>query len=494
VTDWASRFREPAWPHQVEEFEAHRDAKVRALHWQPRTGKSKAMVDLACYLYEQGKIDAVLVLAPMNVHANWQRNQIFRHTWEGVDSRAFTWSSTDRRTDPKAYDRAFGGLLAHEGLAWFAVNAEATTLAVAKPFLSAFVRRRRILLVVDETHEWRRPSSKRSSYARGLARKVAYVRCLSGTMVDNSPFHAWAQYELLAPAALGYKDYGDFERHFGIWEKRQIKVKGGRTRLVPACTGYRNQDELRERMARWTSYVHRCDVPGLPPLVNSRTEFELTAAQRRVYNDLVKGAIVKLDNGEYMGEAEGAVLITRLQQAASGFAVDEDGAVVDLVKDEENPRLLALEAELALVGRKTVIYCRYREDVVRVMAACRRWGYKPVDYYGGTPKALRGDHERLFQEDESVGPLVGNVKACGAGLEFSRGTDIIWYSHTHGDLIGRRQGDERCTKVGGESVGVCDFIALGTVDERMIRDQEEKIDVTEYLTGDGLRRYLELLR
>lgn len=496
TTNWQARFREPAWLHQGREFEEHRDAVARALHWTPRTGKSKAMVDLACYLHETGRIDGVLIAAPNNVHANWQRHQIFRHTWKGVHSAAMTWSSAERRLDPKGFEARFKQLLAHRGLAWFALNAEGFALKEQQSYVKGFMKRRRVLLITDEVHEWRRPMSKRSVFLRNVVKLAVVRRNLSGTMIDNSPFHAWAQYELLQPGALGFDEYGKFEQHFGVWEQQQVWFKnkqgGRRQRSVPVCTGYRNQEELRAAMARWTSYVHRDEVPDMPDLVPCRTEFELTPGQRRVYNDLVKGAIVKLDGGEYLAEAEGAVLITRLQQVASGFAVDEDGEVRDLVPPKDNPRLLALQTELALTGRKTLIYCRYREDVVRVMAACREWGYKPVDYYGGTSDKARALHQASFNSDPSVGPFVANHKACGQGLEFW-GTDIIWYSHTHGDLIGRRQGDERCTQVGGSAVGVCDVVALGTVDEKMMRDLEDKVDVTDFLVGEGLRRYLELI-
>jgi len=494
--DWASRFREPSWLHQGREFEEHRDAVARALHWTPRTGKSKAMVDLACYLYETGAIDAVLIAAPNNVHANWERHQIHRHTWDGVRSAAMTWSSSERRQDPGAFEERFRLLMAHRGLAWFAVNAEGFALKEQQSYVKAFLKRRRVLLITDEVHEWRRPMSKRSVFLRAVAKRAVRRRNLSGTMVDNSPLHAWAQYELLQPGALGFDEYGKFEKHFGVFETQQIWYKnrdgGRRQRSVPVLTGYQRQEELRAAMAAWTSYVHRDEVPDMPPLVPCRTEFELTPPQRRVYNDLVRGAIVRLDGGEYMGEAEGATLVTRLQQVASGFAVDEDGEVRDLVPAADNPRLQALREELALIGRKALVYCRYREDVVRVMAACREWGYDPRDYYGATPPRARPLNQAEFNSDPAVGPFVCNHRAMGQGLEFW-GTDIVWYSHTHGDLIGRRQGDERCTQVGGSSVGVCDVVARGTVDEKMMQDLEDKVDVTDFLVGDGLRRYLDLL-
>ena len=55
--------RLPQYTHQKAEYLAHRDDAARAYFWQMRTGKSKMVVDNACYLEEGDKIDGVIVLA-----------------------------------------------------------------------------------------------------------------------------------------------------------------------------------------------------------------------------------------------------------------------------------------------------------------------------------------------------------------------------------------------------------------------------------------------
>ena len=492
MIDWAAEFRHPNWAHQAKEFEEHKDSVARALHWQMRTGKTKAMIDLACYLFRTGKIDGVLIAAPNNVHANWPRKELPKHHWLTVPYVAMAWSSEESKRPQ--YDFDFVQAVNDKTrMFWFAVNAEAMAQPRAKEYIKAFCKRRRFLLITDESHDWRRSSSKRSAFLRNVvARKAAVRRNLSGTMVENSPFHAYAQYEILEKGALGFTTVGDFEKFFGVWEK-EIIYQGGRPREIPKCVEYQNQDVLRERMAAWTSYVYRDEVDDMPDLVEGVLEFELQGQQKRIYNELAKGGLVKLDGGEYLGEAEGGVLITRLQQVASGWIVDEDGEVHDLLPIEENPRLLALRSELALAGPKTVVWCRFREDIVRVREACKSWGYKPVDYYGGTPKKLRPVHEDRFQRDPTCGPMVANAQTCGQGLDFSAGSHMVYYSHTHGDLIGRRQSAERCTQKGGRSIGVTDLVARGSVDEKILEDQQQKVETTDYLTGEGLRRFLETI-
>ena len=76
--------RLPNFKHQQTEWDRHRDDDARALLWQMRTGKTKATLDLACYRWAKGDIQAVLVIAPNGVHCNWVRRQLPQHMWETV--------------------------------------------------------------------------------------------------------------------------------------------------------------------------------------------------------------------------------------------------------------------------------------------------------------------------------------------------------------------------------------------------------------------------
>lgn len=484
----------PNWKHQDREFELHRDAVARALHWQMRTGKTKAMVDLACYLHAQGRIDGVLVLGPNNVHANWIRREVPEHHWLGIPFSAMAWNTEAAKQAP--FDQAFAELLHRKvGLSWYAVNVEATTLKQQMAYVKAFVKhRKRFMLIVDETHEWRRPGSKRSQFVRTWLRKrAAVVRNLSGTMVDNNPLHAWAQYEILEHGALGYDTYKAFEQHHAEFQQVEIYVTGGRTRTIPKLVDFKNMDELRQKMMAWTSYVYRDECDDLPELVQGVGEFEMVGQQKRVYNELVRGALVRLDSGEPLDVDPESGLITKLQTIRSGFVKDLDGEVHWLVDDEHNPAFLELLEQIRRTEGKVIVWCRFRLEIETILRVLKKAGIRAVDYYGGTKQSDRPKHEDRFRSDPQLKVMVAQPKACGQGLDFSAGEHIVWFSHVHGDLIGRRQADERCTKMGGRKIAVTDMVGRGTVDDKILADQEMKVDRTHYLTGDGLRELLRIV-
>lgn len=491
--DWSRELIHSNWRHQDREFDEHRDAVARALHWQMRTGKTKTMVDLACYLYAQGRIDGVLVLAPNNVHLNWIRREVPEHHWLGVPFSAMAWNTEAAKS--ASYDVAFRELLERKvGLSWYAVNAEATVLQSQRAYIQAFMRRKRFLLIVDETHEWRRPGSKRSQFVRTkVAPRAAAVRNLSGTMIDNNPLHAFAQYEILQRGALGFEKYADYEKHFATFQDVEIRVKGGRKRTIAKLDEFINMDELRDGMRAWTSYVYRDECDDLPELIAAPGEFDLTGQQKRVYNELARNELVRLDDGELLDVDGESGVLTKLQTIRSGFVKDVDGEVHWLVGDDDNPAFQFLLEEVRRTEGKVLIWCRYRLEIEQLMRFFRRHGILMLDYYGGTRPADRVRHEERFRSDPTVKGIIAQPKTCGQGLDFSAGEHIIWFSHTHGDLIGRRQADERCTKMGGRKIAVTDMVGRGTVDVKILSDQDAKVDRADFLTGDGLRELLRVV-
>ena len=108
------------------------------------------------------------------------------------------------------------------------MNNESAIKPIAQSYLRQLIKLR-VMLVVDEVHDFRSPSSKRSRFARQLAKHCKYIRILTGTNNGNCPLGNWAQFEILQKGALGYEKYGDFEKHYadvGYERKILMTVSG----------------------------------------------------------------------------------------------------------------------------------------------------------------------------------------------------------------------------------------------------------------------------
>lgn len=487
------QFRFPNYKHQQDEWDRHRDDDARALLWQMRTGKTKSTLDLACYRHKKGDITGVLVIAPNGVHCNWVRRQLPQHMWETVPYIAHAWQASEAHKPEHAASLERVLSCRGEALAVLAVNSESIIHDKPAKIIARFLRRHqgKCMLVVDESHDFRSPGSKRTKRARSLKRYCKVRRILTGTAVSNSPLAAYSQFELLDDHALGFENFADFEGHFAYYV--QERTKGGRS--YERLDHYRNLDDLQGRMARWASVVLREDVDDMPDLVMDERTVVLPEAQMKTYRTLLKEMILELEDGGEVEAIDGGARLVKLQQMLGGFVVDVDGQVRELVSDDENPRLQAMLDEVRSSDGKAIVWCKYREDIRRVVRALAAEGIRCVEYHGAVhSQAKRQQAIDDFNNDPSVRVFVGQPKAGGQGLDLSAADLILWYSHTF-DLIERDQANERATQIGGKTVTIKDFVTPGTVDEYILANLGEKRSVSESLAGRGLRdRLLALFR
>ncbi|UGL62777.1 DNA helicase [Xanthomonas phage FMYAK-P1] len=486
------RFRLPNYKHQQDEWDRHRDDDARALLWQMRTGKTKSVLDLACYRYEKGDITGVLVLAPNGVHVNWVRRQLPIHMWEGIEYVSHAWQASEAHKPGHAasLDRV---LRAQSGLSVLAVNSESIIHDKPAAIIKKFLQRHKgkCMLVVDESHDFRSPGSKRTKRARSLKRYCRVRRTLTGTSVSNSPLAAYSQFELLEDHALGFATFGEFESQYAYYV--QEKTKGGRS--YDRLDHYRNLDDLQARMSRWASVVLREDVDDMPDLLMDPRTVVLSEDMQAQYKKLLKEMILELEDGGEVEAVEGGARIIKLQQLISGWVIDSDGNVRDLLPDEENPRLQGMLEDVRESDRKCIVWCKFREDIRRVVRTLEKAGIGCVEYHGNVhSQAKRQEAIDRFNHDPKVKVFVGQPKAGGAGLDLSAADVILWYSHTF-DLIERDQANERATQIGGKTVTIRDYVTPASVDEYILANLESKRSISEELAGRGLRdRLLALFR
>lgn len=499
-------FREPPFDHQLVEFEQNAERPFRALFWQPRTGKSRAIIDAACHLFRRGMIDGVLIMAPNGVHENWVQRELPRHHWKSVPYLSLAWrtdisgmSDGSNMSAPaferwkEAHDAWWASLAelcrARTVLPWLAMASATATRDDARKVVRKFLAsRRKLASVVDESQDFRTPGATRTKMMRGLVKRCCWRRILTGTPVDNSPLHAFSQFELLQEGALGFDTFDTFKDRYAEYEQKT--TIGGRK--YPALKGYRNLDELGEKMAAFSSVVLRSDCHDLPDIVQRERVFDLTEDQERVFYELKQSFLIELEEGrEPISVGEKAARLMKMQQVTCGFVVDEYGRQHTVPNG--NPRLDALLDEIWLSGGPAIVWCNFQRDMDTVAAALRGIGRKVVEYHGRTSAADKQKaREALASGAEDPPDLVGHPQSGGAGLDLSAASSIIWYSHTF-DAIIRTQADERATVMGGKNVPVIDLVANIGVDRYILGNVANKISVADGLSRMGMREILSAL-
>lgn len=484
-------YRTKPFEHQRRIFEDTSQEPNYGLFWEQGTGKSKAIIDTAAYLYEQGEINTLIVVAPNGVHRNWITDEIPVHMPKRLAPRVQMMFWESKRSATKWHQREVARVVDHDGFRIMALNYEAMlTKAGEKALKKLFVRNEKskdyhkVLLVFDESHYLKSPGARRTMRGIALAKRAKFRRILTGTPIANSPFDAYSQLKALDPdywKQHGFTTFTTFKTHFGIFQKF---VNGQTGQQFETIVGYRHLDQLKQMIAPITDRVTKDDVLDLPPKLYQRRYFELTPAQATVYKQIKDDAMAFLESGDTITAPLALVRLLRLQQVTCGFVPTDDGPLEEF--EGRNPRLDLLEEICNGLGHSAIIWARFRRDIDLIMD---RLGDKAVRYDGNTSDDDRAKAKADFQAGK-IQFFVGNPAAAATGLTLHRARTVIYASNSF-KLTDRLQSEDRAHRIGQEHpVAYIDLIAPGTVDEHIVRALREKNDIASTLTGDRLKDWI----
>ncbi|HTE39368.1 MAG TPA: C-terminal helicase domain-containing protein, partial [Steroidobacteraceae bacterium] len=113
--------------------------------------------------------------------------------------------------------------------------------------------------------------------------------------------------------------------------------------------------------------------------------------------------------------------------------------------------------------------------------------------HGGTPRAMRDEMVRRFQEGGS-GPriFVLSLKAGGSGLNLTAATHVFHYDRWWNPAV-EDQATDRAYRIGQlHNVQVHKFLCAGTIEERVAQMLEAKRDLATRIVGHGEQWITEL--
>ena len=440
------------------------------------TGKSKVLIDTIGILYGKGAINAVVIVAPKGVYRNWSTKEIPDHLPEYVDRHVAVWSPAPRKQEKADLVKLFHTDL--DKLKIFIINVEAFSTAKGVKFTENFIFGHQVLFAVDESTTIKNPKASRTKAITKLAKNTKYRRILTGSPITQSPLDLYSQTEVLETNLLGYTSYYSFQNHYGEVVNRYF---GGRT--VRQVVGYRNLDELSQKLDSFSYRVLKSDCLDLPEKLYIRRDVTLTAEQKKLYAELKELAITELANQETVSVTNVLTQLLRLHQIVCGHIKSDDGTETPI----NNNRIDELIEVIAEMQGKIIIWANYRQNILEIVETLQGlFGADAVaSYFGDTTPDERERVIKQFQDpNSSLRFFVGNTQTGGYGITLTEAQNVIYYSNNF-DLEKRLQSEDRAHRIGQKNnVTYVDLVAKDTVDEKIVTALRNKLDLAQEVLGD----------
>ena len=471
------KFKSKPFAHQSKALEMSWNKEVFAYFMEMGTGKSKVLIDNIAMLFNAGKINGALIIAPKGVYKNWFDSEIPSHMPDYIEKKIGLW-----RTDPNAKDLKPLFSTGAE-LHILIMNVEAFSSKKGVDFAKKFLSCHNTIIGIDESTTIKNPQAKRTRAIVELGTKSKYRRILTGSPVTKSPLDLFAQCYFLHPYLLGHESYYTFKVRYAV--TKQINVSG---RTIQIVVGYRNLGELSEKLKPFSYRVLKDDCLDLPKKTYTKRIIELTDEQKKVYKTMKQQAIAFL-NGKMITTATVITQMMRLHQITCGHFKSDDGTIQTI----KNNRIDQLMEVLEEMEGKAVIWAHYRYDIQSIVeTVSKKYGENSVvTYYGDTSTDDRQKAIKKIQDPKSpVRFIVGTPQTGGYGITLTGASTMIYYSNGY-DLEKRQQSEARIDRIGQEKpMTYIDIIAEGTVDDKIVQSLRKKVNIATEIMGEELKDWI----
>ncbi len=474
------KFKTKPFAHQLKALEMSWKKEVFAYFMEMGTGKSKVLIDNISMLYDNGKINGVLIVAPKGVYKNWSDSEIPTHMVDHIEKNIVVWQSLINDKQKQKLNSLFE---TGEHLNVLVMNVEAFSTKKGVEFASKFLSCHRAMIAIDESTTIKNPNAKRTKNILLLSEQCSYRRILTGSPVTKSPLDLFSQCKFLDPWLLGHESYYSFRTRYAMMRTANF---GGRS--VQIVVGYRNLSELTEKIKPFSYRCLKDDCLDLPEKTYMKRSIQMTDEQQKIYRQMKEMALAYL-NGKQVTTATVITQLMRLHQITCGHFASDDGEIQEV----KNNRIGELMNVLDEIEGKAIIWAHYRHDIETIVKEVeKKYGSNSiVTYYGDTTTEDRQKAIKQIQDLSSPTRfLVGTPQTGGYGITLTAASTMIYYSNGY-DLEKRQQSEARIDRIGQKkNMTYVDIICEETIDEKIVKALRKKVNIATQIMGEELRDWI----
>jgi SNF2 family DNA or RNA helicase len=423
-------------------------------------GKTPQTLALIAEDWQRGGKRPTLVVCPMSVVGNWQK-----------EAARFT---------PDLPVMVHHGLARARGAAF---KKQAARHAIVLSSFALLHRDFDILkevdwagVILDEAQNIKNAETKQARAARSL--ESDYRIALTGTPVENNVGDLWSIMEFLNPGFLGTQAH--FKRAF----------------FVPIQA---NRDqEVAERLKRLTApfilrrlKTDKSIIADLPEKLEMKLFCTLTKEQASLYAAVVRDMSRTLEEAEGI-HRRGMILatLTKLKQVCNHPAqfLGDNSAIAG--RSGKLERLTEMLEEALLEGDRALVFTQFAEmgEIIRRHLQAS-FGREVLFLHGAVPKRQRDRMVERFQSDglstESPRVFVLSLKAGGTGLNLTAANHVFHFDRWWNPSV-ENQATDRAYRIGQRrNVQVHKFLCAGTLEEKIDEMIERKQEIASSIVGTG---------
>jgi SNF2 family DNA or RNA helicase len=401
LTNWkyTGRFTPRSYQEETTALMVHN--KVGYVFDETGMGKTSASIWAAEYLFQQDKIDAVLVLSTLSSLEPTWANEI--------------WNTAPHRTSVVIHDNNpdMKVKLAQQDVHFYIMNHDGFKLDYINDIFMK--SKKRWMVIVDEATKFKSRKSDRHKALARFFRKHDPIRvAMTATPMPNGPDDAYGLAMLMYPtgAKMSYMQFKDATQ-FKISNFKWVNKKGweqiAHSLLQPAVL-HRKRDYLHE----------------LPPITYEDYYVPMSPSIRKAYDAVFSDFVYAEgdeDGSRSVTAINAAAKLVKLLQICCGSVIDDEREIMELDASKKNA---VLDDVLEKAPGKLIVYVPFKAALSRVAAYIESKGKSVAVVCGDVAK---GERDRIFKEMQrgELQVIVGQPESMAHSITLTEASDIVWY-------------------------------------------------------------------
>ena len=315
------------------------------------------------------------------------------------------------------------------------------------------------LIVVDEMAMFRNASTDRWKILNEVCNKQAHRRvwALSGAPTPHEPTDAWAQCRIVCPTNP------DVPKYYGQFRDMVMKQI---TQFI--WTPRANAVDIVKKVMQPSIRFALDDCIDLPEQTFISRDVEMTKEQKDAYKGMLEKLMAEYEGGQMLAVNE-AVKANKLVQIACGVVYGKDGEYIHL---PNQPRIDVLKELIAESEGKVLVFVPLT-GVLEDVAAHLKDEWNVATVHGATPKNMRDEIFRNFQDSTEPHVIVANPGTMSHGLTLTAATTVVWYAPIHSNDI-YEQACARVRRPGQTRTTVIAHIAASDIERKVYTRLQKK--------------------